>query len=354
LVIDELPSPGQGQNKAAIGGIRATHSEAAKIKVCLRSLEIFSGWKEKFGDDIGWLKGGYAFPAYTPEDETLMKNLLRVQKNMGLNIDWVGADDIKKLVPGINAENLRGGTFAPDDGSASPLLSGNAFFRRALKLGAEFRFKEKIISAIIEKGIVKGVKTGYGEYSAPIVINAAGANAKEVSALFGVDLSVAPDMHEAGITEPAARMFDPMVVDIRPCVNSKNFYFYQNSEGQIVFCMTPKPVLWGKNRDATSVFLPSIAQRMIDLLPRLADIKVRRTWRGLYPMTPDGSPIVHKFDTPKGYIAAVGMCGQGFMLGPGIGELVARMATGKTDGNDADVLAGLSAARPFSGSEAFS
>jgi sarcosine oxidase subunit beta len=93
---------------------------------------------------------------------------------------------------------------------------------------------------------------------------------------------------------------------------------------------------------------------MIDLLPRLADIKVRRTWRGLYPMTPDGSPIVHKFDTPKGYIAAVGMCGQGFMLGPGIGELVARMATGKTDGNDADVLAGLSAARPFSGSEAFS
>ncbi|MFH0802747.1 MAG: FAD-dependent oxidoreductase, partial [bacterium] len=25
LVIEELPSPGQGQNKTAIGGIRATH-----------------------------------------------------------------------------------------------------------------------------------------------------------------------------------------------------------------------------------------------------------------------------------------------------------------------------------------
>ncbi len=34
LVIDELPSSGQGQNKAAIGGVRATHSDPAKINLC--------------------------------------------------------------------------------------------------------------------------------------------------------------------------------------------------------------------------------------------------------------------------------------------------------------------------------
>jgi hypothetical protein len=31
---------------------------------------------------------------------------------------------------------------------------------------------------------------------------------------------------------------------------------------------------------------------MVHLLPRLKNLRVRRTWRGLYPMTPDGSPIV--------------------------------------------------------------
>ena len=58
LVVDELPSAGQGSNKRAIGGLRATHSDPAKIRLCLRSLEIFSTWKERFGDDIEWFKGG--------------------------------------------------------------------------------------------------------------------------------------------------------------------------------------------------------------------------------------------------------------------------------------------------------
>jgi len=33
LVIDSLASPGQGQDKKAIGGIRATHSDKGKILV---------------------------------------------------------------------------------------------------------------------------------------------------------------------------------------------------------------------------------------------------------------------------------------------------------------------------------
>ena len=42
LVLDRNPSPGQGENKHAIGGIRATHSDPAKIVTCLRSIEIFA------------------------------------------------------------------------------------------------------------------------------------------------------------------------------------------------------------------------------------------------------------------------------------------------------------------------
>ncbi|MDP2958632.1 MAG: FAD-dependent oxidoreductase, partial [Longimicrobiales bacterium] len=61
LVIDQYPSVGQGSNKRAIGGLRATHSDPAKIRLCLRSLEVFSTWEERFGDKIEWRKGGYSF-----------------------------------------------------------------------------------------------------------------------------------------------------------------------------------------------------------------------------------------------------------------------------------------------------
>ena len=52
LVLDKLPSVAQGDNKHAIGGIRATHSQKSKINVCKRSIEIFATWEDKFGDDI--------------------------------------------------------------------------------------------------------------------------------------------------------------------------------------------------------------------------------------------------------------------------------------------------------------
>jgi glycine/D-amino acid oxidase-like deaminating enzyme len=48
-------------------------------------------------------------------------------------------------------------------------------------------------------------------------------------------------------------------------------------------------------------------------------------------MTPDGVPIVDKLKDRKGFYVAVGFCGQGLMLGPGIAEnLVNLITTGKT------------------------
>ena len=100
-VVDQSPSPGQGENKHAIGGIRATHSDPAKILTCLRSIEIFAHWKEQFGDDIDWLKGGYSFPVYQDKDAKLLKGMLPFQKRAGLKIDFEGPQRIREIVPGI-------------------------------------------------------------------------------------------------------------------------------------------------------------------------------------------------------------------------------------------------------------
>ena len=55
LVLEAESAPGQGNNKKAIGGVRATHSDFGKMSVCLRSIQILSGWKEQYGEDIGWM-----------------------------------------------------------------------------------------------------------------------------------------------------------------------------------------------------------------------------------------------------------------------------------------------------------
>ncbi|MBW6514969.1 MAG: FAD-binding oxidoreductase, partial [Candidatus Syntrophosphaera sp.] len=59
LVVECENAPGQQNNKKAIGGVRATHSDFGKISVCQRSIEIMRDWEKAWGDDIGWMSNGY-------------------------------------------------------------------------------------------------------------------------------------------------------------------------------------------------------------------------------------------------------------------------------------------------------
>jgi len=353
LVIDSLASPGQGQDKKAIGGIRATHSDKGKIVVSQRSIDIFSHWKEMYGDDIQWKSNGYSFPAYTKEDETTLKNLMKIQKSYGLNIDWLLPQEYRKLNPGINMKGLQGSTYSRKDGSASPLLFIHSCYFKAVEYGAEFIFNETVTGFNIKKNKIISVTTNKGEYHSANVLNAAGVYARDISQMAGIEVPVDPDCHEAGITEPVKPFMGPMVVDMRAEPGSKNFYFYQLTGGQVIFCLTPDPPILGTDSRATSEFLPMIAKRMIKIMPMLANLKVRRTWRGQYPNTPDGFPIVGKIRESDNFYQAVGMCGQGFMLGPGMAELIYRQITESYSSDDPEISKSFDPYRDFKGNELF-
>lgn len=353
LVIDGEHAPGQQNNKKAIGGVRATHSDFGKISIGRRTIEVFKNWQESRGDDIGWFSGGYSYPAYTKEDEKSLKELMEIQLDFGLNIKWLSPDEYAQIVPGIAREGLLGSTYSPEDGSCSPLLFSSSLYRYALKAGVEFRFGERLVEMKMNGDKISELITDKSRYQANIVINAAGSFAREVGAMVHENLPVFPDNHEAGITEPVARFFEPMVVDMRKAPGSANFYFYQNYEGQVLFCITPDPPILGVNNRSTSEFLPMCSKRMIDLYPRLRLLRVRRTWRGQYPMTPDGFPIVGHSQTAQNMLNAVGMCGQGFMFGPGMAELLTRMITQDLRNSDLDILKSFDPRRDFSSEERF-
>jgi sarcosine oxidase subunit beta len=349
-VFDPLPSPGRGENRAAIGGVRATHSEPAKAALCLDSIEILTTWRERYGDDLEWRQGGYLFVAYREEDEAALRAVIAAQQALGLGIAWVGRSEVADLAPGIVADELRGGSYSPGDGSASPLAAAHAFRIRAERAGARFHFAEPVVAIDVRRGRVCGVTTSRGFYPVPLVVNAAGAAARDIGHLVGVDLPVVPDAHEAAITAPVARFLEPMVVDLRPAEGSKNCYFYQAASGQVLFCLTPDPPITGTDRRSTSTFLPAAAQRLVAVMPRLRHLHVRRTWRGLYPATPDGSPLLG-WAGPTGSFVAVGMCGQGFMLGPGIARLIVRTLNGRPAAGDEAILHELAPDRAFESAE---
>jgi len=357
LVFDGGASAGQGANKAAIGGVRATHADPAKIRTGRESLRVFATWEAEHGDDIEWMTGGYAFVAYREQEEATFRTLLQTQQRSGLDIGWLDRDAMLARVPDLARESpegdaLRGGTFSPGDGHCSTLLASHALAEAARRAGAEFRFGERVTELFVEGGRIRGVRSDRGSYTASVVVNAAGGAAAQVAALAGDELAVRADLHEAAISEPVAPFLTPLVVDVRPGPGSANVYFYQSKGGQLVFCLTPSPPIWGDDLRETSVFLPQVAQRLVALMPRLRHLRVRRTWRGIYPMTPDGSPLVGWSERTEGLLHAAGMCGQGFMLGPGVGSLVARMVRREATPEDAETLAAWAPQRAFVGQEA--
>lgn len=347
LVLDRFSSVGQSSNKHAIGGIRATHSDPAKIHLGKRSLECFSTWQQLHGDDIEWVQGGYSFVAYNEANAAILKNLISWQQQYDLNISWFDQVELLEVIPKINKTNLIGGTFSPEDGSASPLKTAFSFHQRASKSGANFKFNETVLDFIVNGSRVTGVVTDRNRYTCQWVINAAGGWAKQLSAKIGLSVPVEPDSHEAAITEPVAKLFDPMIVDMRARPGSANFYFYQHPTGKIIFCMTPEPPILGTHTIASSKFLPVAARRLIEIMPVLKHIRVRRVWRGIYPMTPDGSPIIGKVDGLEGFLLAVGMCGQGFMFGPGVGQLLTNIVLNQLDEADKIILESLTYHRAF-------
>ena len=353
-LVDKEAAPAQGSLKAAIGGVRATHSEPAKIAICQDSLRIFSTWKEKVGTEIGWKRGGYCFPVYSPQDEALLKSILSVQHQHNLRIDWLDADGIKKVVPGINTDGLIGGTLSIDDGQASPLLFASSLTKECKELGVDFRFGETVEKILARDDRVVGVKTDKENIVADYVLNAAGSQATQIAATVDVPVPVSPDSHEAGVSMPIEHFLEPLVVDIRPGPEGKtaNFYFGQTHDGSIIFCYTPSPKILGEDRRCTSEFLPTITRRLLNIIPRLKHLVIRRLWRGVYPMTPDGFPIVGRTPSVSGFYLAVGLCGQGFMMGPGLARNIAHyITTGKTY-VATDLFASLSPQRDFTRQEA--
>ncbi|MEO0091793.1 MAG: FAD-binding oxidoreductase [candidate division WOR-3 bacterium] len=324
VLIIEKNFPCYGSTGRCIGGIRQQYSHPLSILVMKESVKIFSSLKEELGKDIEWYQGGYLFLAHSEDKMQTYLKAIEIQKQYGLLVRFISADDCAQIVNGLNTEDLLGGAYCPTDGQANPFATTYGFLEGIKKRKGTILTNTKVIKIFTEHYKVVSLLTDRGdEYFAPIIVNAAGPWAREVAKMVGLDVPIEPERHESLVTEACERLFDPMLVDYR----QDGCYFIQNyGTGHFVGCYTPVPNVPGFDITASSEFITEMPRRMARLVPKLKGIKVIRQWAGSYEMTPDGNPIVDK--TPvEGFYISAGMCGHGFMFGPALGKFLAELIT---------------------------
>jgi sarcosine oxidase subunit beta len=274
---------------------------------------------DEFGFDVEWKSSGYLFLSHSEKLKSLFEKNIEIQRQYGLNVSFISAQECKEIVPLLDTTDLLGAAWCPSDGQANPFLAVRGYADGVRSNGGRIRIHSEVKEIRIRNNRVQGVTTSSGEkFDAPVVVNAAGPWAKQVGAMAGLTLDVEPDRHEALITEGVQYEGIPMLVDYR----ADGGYFVQRLTGQFIGCFTPEKKVPGYNTDSTLEFLVEMSRRMCRIIPALENVAVLRQWAGSYSMTPDGSPIVDR--TPvDGFFCSVGMSGHGFMLGPALGLYLA-------------------------------
>ncbi len=334
---------GSGSTGRCISGIRQQFSTPETIKLSMLSVHIFKELHEKFG--IEWHQGGYLFLASSQSQKEKYLELIKIQHQMGLQVNFIDPKEILELVSCFQLKNIVGASYCPTDGQANPFLVIQRYVEQIKKLKSEISTFTKVIK--IQKNHTFSVFTDTNDaYETPVIVNAGGAWAQEINKLVGAisELPLQPERHEALVTEPTKPLFDPMIVSYDP-----SCYFQQlHSTGQIIGCYTPDSSDKGINRDSSFEFAPEFSSRALKIIPKLAELKVIRSWAGWYTMTPDGNPIIGETQVP-GFFLIGGGSGHGFMLGPALGKVLAELICKKPTSISIDEF---SINRSFEGKEA--
>lgn len=183
-------------------------------------------------------------------------------------------------------------------------------------------------------------------FSAPVLVNAAGAWGDEVAEQAGVaPLGLVPKRRTGMIINPA-----PWEVATWPMLGDVGETWYIRPEARTRLMVSPTDKTPMHPHDVQPDELD--VALAIDRMQQALDIEVtriERSWAGLRTFTPDGSLALGWDDAAEGFFWSVGQGGYGIMTSPAAGRLVADMTAGRDPG-EAAAMAAIMDPRRFRGS----
>jgi D-hydroxyproline dehydrogenase subunit beta len=231
--------------------------------------------------------------------------------------------------------DLAGGVHYSQEHQVNPMLATTRLLEAAQRNGARLLTHSPVIDVLRDRrGRLQGIRTPGGDLFAPVVVNATGPWAGQVSALFGAWLPVEPRRGVILVTQPLPPLVrhDVYAFEYIANVASNN----PGLEMSPVVHGTPAgPVLIGATRervgfrsDVPITITRQLAQQAIELFPVLSRANVIRTYAGFRPFSPDHLPIIGWDPRVDGLLQATGHEGAGISLAAVTGLLVSQLLTG--------------------------
>lgn len=308
------------------GGVRQNGRDLRELPIAMRARAMWDDLPGLIGFDGEFRATGNLRLASDEERAAQLDKFYTDATAQGLGLVRLERMDLIVLYPWLSAKPIRG-VLCPNDGHANPRLVGPAFAFAAQNAGATLVEHTEITEGWYANGAFHLRAADNRSFTAPVLVNCAGAWAGKVAGWFDEAVTLVPEVPQVQVTEPLPYRIEPVLGFV-----GGDFYLRQTLRGNILFGS-------GQGRATPDILrsrpLPETMKRgaeiAIDFIPGLAHVPIIRSWTGVDGDTSDGICVVSESETHPGLFHGFGFNGHGFLLGPAVGAVLTELILdGKT------------------------
>ncbi|MFI5015236.1 MAG: FAD-dependent oxidoreductase [Hyphomicrobiales bacterium] len=298
----------------AAGHVMHYASSALLTRLQKETTDLLPLLERETGQNVGFHQTGAVRLITAPEQSIEFRRAVAKAAVLGVDMDIVSPEEVKRHFPLINTEGLIGGLYTPGDGHVDPSSLTYAYAKGARLGGVEINTHTKVES-MKWRGDAWEVRTTKGAIRAEYVINCAGMWAPEIAAMVGIELPLIVFMHQHLVTDdhPAVAALHRELVLIRDPIGG--FNCRQEGKGFLsgVYEHAPEfvfvdgiPPAFGRelmtpNFDRSADFIAHAIKRV----PALGEVGVKMVYNGPTSRTPDHQPLFGPVPgVPNHFIAA--------------------------------------------------
>ncbi|MER5215971.1 glycine oxidase ThiO [Streptomyces sp. NPDC002838] len=326
------PEPGGGAAQVAAGMLAAVtelhYGEQTLLGLNLESARRYPDFAAELtdltGHDLGYRRSGTLAVALDADDRAHLRELHALQRQSGLESEWLSGRDCRRLEP-LLAPGVRGGLRVDGDHQIDPRRVARALVAACERAGVVFhRSWAERLSVVRERatGVVtrEGVALGAGQ-----VVLAAGSLSGRLA---GVPDDVLPPVRPVKgqvlrLTVP--ERYAPFLSrTVRAVVRGSQVYLVPRESGELVVGATSEELGWDTTVTAGGVY--ELLRDAHELVPGITELPLTETRAGLRPGSPDNAPLLGPTEL-DGLLLATGHYRNGVLLTPITGDAMAHVLT---------------------------
>jgi glycine oxidase len=302
VLVVERDEPGAGASGVAAGMLApVSEAEFGEERLLQLNLESAALWPafaaelaERSGVDTGFRATGAIVAAADRDDGEELRRLYRFQRELGLNAEWVGGRDARRLEPRLSPR-VSGAILAPDEAHVEPRAVVRALVAAFEQAGGEIVRAE---ATAVEPGAV--TLAGGTRIDAGRVVVAAGC--------WSGAFDGAPPVRPVKGQILRLRGAEPLTERL---VRTPRCYVVSRANGEVVVGATVEER--GFDTTVTAGGVHRLLEAAWEVLPEVEELELVEAAARLRPATPDNVPVI---DERHGVLWATGHFRNGVLLAP--------------------------------------